>query len=94
MALALAAAGADIAALSRTRFELESLGRIAIPIVCDVTIAESCTEAVEQSVRTAGRLDILVNSAGINVRKPDLELQLEEFELVVLATLRGCVHRR
>jgi len=60
----------------------------------DVTSDESVREAVARTVELFGRLDCLVNSAGIIVKKPTLELSLEDFERVhgshVTGTLRCC----
>ncbi len=96
MALALAAAGADLVLASRTLSELESLaeeiralGRRAQPVTTDVTSPSSCAALVEAAVDRLGQLDIFVNNAGINLRKPVLELTTEEFERVVSINLTG-----
>ncbi|MEO8538234.1 MAG: glucose 1-dehydrogenase [bacterium] len=96
MALALAAAGADIVAASRTRTEIESLrdevramGRRAEAITADTTSPEDCERLASESVRLMGRVDILVNNAGINIRKPVLELEPEEFRRVLSTNLDG-----
>lgn len=96
MSLALASAGANLALASRTPGELESLaaevrglGRDALPVACDVTNESSVEGAVRGTIEGLGRMDILVNNAGINVRKPMLELSVEEFDSVVETNLRG-----
>jgi len=96
MALALAAAGADLVLTSRTlsqletvRDEIRALGRRAEAIECDVTSSESAQSMVDQAVERLGHIDILVNNAGINVRKPMLELSLQEFESVLDTNLKG-----
>jgi len=96
MALALAAAGADVALTSRTAPELEgvaeqvrALGRRAIALPCDVTDEANCSAAVATTMDALGGLDVLVNNAGINIRKPVLELSRAEFAQVLATNLHG-----
>ncbi len=97
MALALAGAGADLVLASRTPAELESLagevralGRRALALPTDVTSPEACEAMAEAAVERLGRLDALVNNAGINVRKPALDLTPDEFDSVLRVNLKGC----
>ena len=97
MALALAAAGADLVLASRTRSELEALagevralGRRALAVPTDVASPEACEALVEAAVARMGRLDAIVNNAGVNVRKPALELTPDEFDSVLRVNLKGC----
>lgn len=96
MALALAAAGADVAVTSRTTVELErlaeeirALGRRALVIPCDITDEAGCSAAVTATTDTLGGLDIVVNNAGINIRKPVLDLSHAEFTQVLTTNLHG-----
>ena len=96
MAIALAAAGADIVATARTETEIASLakevtgmGRRARAITCDVTDEASCEGLLDEAVTALGRIDILVNNAGINVRKPMLELGFDEYQRVLATNLHG-----
>ena len=96
MALALAASGADLALASRTAPEIESLadevralGRRAIAVPTDVTSPEACGALVAATVDQLGRLDVMVNNAGTNVRKPALELTTDEFNFVLTTNLNG-----
>ena len=96
MALALAAAGADVLLASRTAPELErlaeevrALGRRALPFPADVTDSDACEAMAAAAVERLGGLDVLVNNAGTNVRKPALELTPDEFEFVVSTNLKG-----
>jgi len=96
MALALAAAGADVALAARSQPELaaaaaeiESLGRRAVAIVTDVTDEASCEALVRTTVERLGKLDILLNNAGINIRKPVLDVSPAEFRQVVETNLVG-----
>ncbi len=77
MALALAHAGADLALLARTAQELEKaaelvrkLGRQVITLQADLMKTAEIAGLVRQVEQHFGRLDILVNAAGINLRQP------------------------
>ncbi|MGE3075639.1 MAG: SDR family NAD(P)-dependent oxidoreductase [Dehalococcoidia bacterium] len=96
MALALAAAGADVVATSRTSAEIETLrdeiralGRRSEAVACDTTDESQVGRLFEQAVGRLGRLDVLVNNAGINIRKPVLELSLDEYRQVLSTNLEG-----
>jgi NAD(P)-dependent dehydrogenase (short-subunit alcohol dehydrogenase family) len=96
MALALARAGADVAVTSRSlealepvRDAIESLGRAAFPVALDVREHDSIRRAAAAAIERFGRVDVLVNNAGLNVRKPALELTWEEWNLVLDTNLRG-----
>ncbi len=73
MALALAEAGAKLAitgasaseALDQTR---QTLGADALAIPADVTDPEAASHAVSRTVATFGRLDVLINNAGLGMR--------------------------
>ncbi len=96
MALTLAAAGADVIVSARSEAEIETaaeeirtLGRRAAAIAADVTIERDCARLAERAVKELGPVDILVNNAGINVRKPVIELTLEEYRRVLATNLEG-----
>lgn len=96
MAIALGRAGADvvvtsrsIAALGAVCREVASVGRRAIPIELDVREIESIKAATAEALAEAGRLDVLVNNAGCNARKPALEVTLDDWNLVLDTNLRG-----
>jgi len=90
MALALGAVGVKLALVSRDRAKLEAVaggvrgaGGEAQVFVADVTREDQVT-ALEKDVTAAfGRLDILINNAGINVRKPITDFTLAEWSSVM-----------
>jgi len=91
-ALALAEAGADLVLVSRSINELEAVAeraeasgrRIAIA-PCDVTSADD----VRVVANEAGRVDILVNSAGTNIPEPFLDVSEESFDALLAVNLKG-----
>lgn len=96
IALRFAAAGAPVAALSRTRADLDSLAREAkgqvLPVVADVSKADSLAEAVRTVQERLGAVNILVNNAGTFLHKGIVDTTPEEwlhvYEVNVLGPVR------
>ncbi|MBI5570826.1 MAG: glucose 1-dehydrogenase [Desulfomonile tiedjei] len=96
MALALAEAGADVALYARdveglkaVKQAIEDLGRRAEFFVVDILNRAAIEGAVEKTLDSFGQVDVLVNNAGVNVRKPVLEITPEEWDLVIDTNLKG-----
>jgi NAD(P)-dependent dehydrogenase (short-subunit alcohol dehydrogenase family) len=96
IALGLARAGASLAlcardqgGLAETKAAAEALGVRAEVFELDVLRAASVRDAVAAAVAAFGHLDVLVNNAGVNVRKPTLELSEAEWDLVLDTNLKG-----
>ena len=96
-ALALAEAGCDIVHIDRrdpaeTRSQVEGLGRRATHVQLDLEAASAsdCERAIEAATAAFGRLDILVNSAGVVARGSVLDVSAEEAERVLHVDL-ACV---
>jgi 2-deoxy-D-gluconate 3-dehydrogenase len=94
IALGLARAGADVALVSRTRKDLESLadevrglGRRALVAVADVTRSTEVDAAVAGTLEELGRLDVVVHSAGGSLRKASLEVTDADWDYVIAANL-------
>jgi 2-deoxy-D-gluconate 3-dehydrogenase len=90
MARGLARAGATVVVAARDAgksaeavSELQSLGSDAFAIEVDVCDEASVAAMVAGSVERCGRLDIVVNNAGINIRKPAQELSFDEWRQVI-----------
>lgn len=96
MALALEQYGADVAVASRNLANLEvvaevvrATGRKALALACDVTDEKQVGHMVERTVSELGRLNILVNSAGVAIRKPAEEFPLEDWDQVMDVNVKG-----
>jgi gluconate 5-dehydrogenase len=95
-AVAYATYGADVALLARrvekleeTAKKVEALGRRALPVACDVTDEKSVKAAIEKVIETFGKIDILLNNAGIAVRGGVDELALEDWNRIVATNMTG-----
>ena len=96
-ATALAEAGADVALgarredrLAHTRKLVANAGRRAIAVRTDVTSPDDCQALVEATVKRFGRVDVLVNNAGIGTAVPATRETPEQFRSVIDTNLNGC----
>ena len=58
-------------------------------VVCDVTDESSIDACVDQVVETYGRIDTLINCAGVNIRKPATEFSGEDYDFIFNINMRG-----
>ena len=97
MALGFAEAGADVAIVSRrieaceaVATELEALGHSAFPYACHVGHWDELDGLVEAVIERFGKIDVLVNNAGISPLYPALDQVSEElFDKVIGVNLKG-----
>jgi NAD(P)-dependent dehydrogenase (short-subunit alcohol dehydrogenase family) len=95
-ARALAKAGADLVLTSRNRetlgsfeAEMKALGRRTLSLELDVRDQKSIQQMASAAHDAFGRLDVLVNNAGCNVRKPALDVTWDDWNLILDTNLRG-----
>jgi NAD(P)-dependent dehydrogenase (short-subunit alcohol dehydrogenase family) len=93
----LAEAGADVALgarrvdrLAETQRAVEATGRRAIAVATDVSRPEDCQALVDATVAEFGKVDVLVNNAGVGTAVPATRETPEQFRSVVDVNLHGC----
>src|SRR5665647_1459125 len=69
--------------------QLPSEGRQALAVRADVSVVDQVEELVARSLAAFGRIDVLVNNAGITEGAPLLEMGQEEWERVLAVNLSG-----
>jgi NAD(P)-dependent dehydrogenase (short-subunit alcohol dehydrogenase family) len=96
-ARALAEAGADVVLAARrvdrlqdTRALVEDAGRRALVVPTDVASPEQCHALVEAAVAELGRVDVLVNNAGLGTAVPASRETPEQFRRVIDVNLNAC----
>jgi NAD(P)-dependent dehydrogenase (short-subunit alcohol dehydrogenase family) len=96
MAQALASAGAEVAIAARTQSDLEiaaelirKTGREVLVLPGDVSNVEAVRAMVQQTAGHFDRLDILVNAAAVNLRKPAVDFSEEEWDRMIGINLKG-----
>jgi NADP-dependent 3-hydroxy acid dehydrogenase YdfG len=101
-ATALAARGATVALVARRKDRLETLaaeiqdrGGRALVLDCDITDEQQAADAIQRTVAELGRLDTLINNAGLMLIGPAADAPLTEWEQMVEVNLLGllnCAH--
>ncbi len=96
-AQALGEAGADVVLgarrtdkLAETRAVVEAAGRRGITVRTDVSDPASCSALVDAAMAEFGRIDVLVNNAGIGTAVPATRETPEQFRSVIDVNLNGC----
>ena len=87
MAKCFVASGARVVLVGRRHVELDkackSLGENAFAVAADVTKLENATAIMDQAEKLAGPISILVNNAGVHLKKPAIETSDAEFAKVI-----------
>jgi NAD(P)-dependent dehydrogenase (short-subunit alcohol dehydrogenase family) len=99
IALGLAEAGADVVATARREAEvaevaseIRALGRRTIEVCSDVTDRSSLERLHAETTAAFGKVDILVNAAGVTERVPTLECPEDVWHAVLETNLTGTLH--
>ncbi len=99
MARGLAAAGAAVAIVGRNTdkskqaaAELTAAGGRAMALTADVTSRDDAAHMIEETRRAFGSVDILINNAGINIRKPPHVMAMDDWTQVIETNLTSAVH--
>jgi NAD(P)-dependent dehydrogenase (short-subunit alcohol dehydrogenase family) len=95
-AVGLADAGADIAICARrvekleeTKKEVETLGRRCLAVRADVANPDDCDRVVAETVDRLGKVDVLINNAGVGTAVPATRETPDEFRRVIDINLNG-----
>ena len=96
IALGLAQAGADVVSSARRQelvnelaAEIKALGRQTLRVTCDVADRESLEKLLGACIDAFGKVDILVNAAGITKRAPTLEFAEDDWNRIMDTNLTG-----
>jgi NADP-dependent 3-hydroxy acid dehydrogenase YdfG len=101
-AISLAAAGAKVAIVARRRDRLETLaakiqaaGGTTLVLEADITREPKAREAIDRTVSELGRLDTLINNAGVMLLGPIVDADIEEWRRMMEINVMGlmyCTH--
>ncbi|HWE26071.1 MAG TPA: SDR family NAD(P)-dependent oxidoreductase [Myxococcales bacterium] len=82
----------DDAELQRAQDDLSRLGGEVLAVPCDVRIASAAERVVEMAVARYGRLDVVINNAGIIEVGPERTMTLADYQTVMGVNFWGAVH--
>jgi NAD(P)-dependent dehydrogenase (short-subunit alcohol dehydrogenase family) len=98
ISLGMAEAGADLVICDRvtddgkldeTAKEIENLGRKTLSLGGDITIEEDVNNIVNKTIEKFGKIDVLVNNAGVTAQDPFLQLPYRRWRLILSVNLDG-----
>ena len=97
MAAGLASAGADVLLASRTEDEAVQtakeiagdFGTKTVAVKADVTSSDDVAAMTERALSEFGKIDVLINNAGVNIRGPIDEVSFEDFKKVQDINVNG-----
>src|SRR5687768_9736769 len=83
------AAGDTVVLADRSADDLAALGSAADTIVADVSVVADCERMIAETVERHGRLDVIVNCAGVWVEGPTTEMTEEQWDRTIDVNLKG-----
>ncbi len=97
IAVALAEAGADVVGAARTdqsetQQAIEKLGRQFLPVKVDLANREDHELIIEETLAQFGRIDILINNAGITHRSKAVEFPMDRWDAIIEVNLTAVFH--
>ena len=100
IAARLAQAGCSLALVARSEQELDKLadqltcehGVIAQGFACDLSNSQAVLDLAKQITHSFGRIDVLINNAGLGFYKPFLEHSVAEHEAIIDVNIKAAVH--
>ena len=81
--------GRDAETLQETARQISVGEHAVVPVVCDVVQAPQIRELVGQVEDRFGQIDTLINVAGVNRRKPTLDVTDEDYDFIMNINIRG-----
>jgi NAD(P)-dependent dehydrogenase (short-subunit alcohol dehydrogenase family) len=98
LALGLAKGGADVVSSARRKEmvdelagEIEALGKRSLRVTCDVADRSSLERLLQACLDAFGKVDILVNAAGVTKRAPTLDYKEEDWNRILETNLTGAL---
>ena len=98
IALCFASEGAEVALIARTNEQIEQtsiliseLGRISLPVKADISNEKDVFKAFEKIDERFGRIDVLVNNAGVEFIRSFSQMPMEEWDQTMNVNVRGTV---
>ncbi|MDY7015777.1 MAG: SDR family NAD(P)-dependent oxidoreductase, partial [Cyanobacteriota bacterium] len=84
----------DLSSLDETRSQIEesidpSAGLKIVPVQADVSKEDQVIGMFEEAIAHLGRLDVLINNAGIQIEEESHEVEIDDFDKVINVNLRG-----
>jgi NAD(P)-dependent dehydrogenase (short-subunit alcohol dehydrogenase family) len=77
--------------LAEAAAEVESAGRRALPVACDVSSDEAVEALAKSTIDAMGRVDVVMNNAGVAIRGPVDEISMDDWRWIVDINLLGVV---
>ncbi|MEW5767669.1 MAG: SDR family oxidoreductase [bacterium] len=69
--------------------QIEEMGKEALPVPADVSAQAEVSRIIEKTMDRFGRIDVLINNAGVGLYKSVIETSLEDWDNMMAVNLRG-----